>query len=587
MQMQDGSRMCLIIHTCSREDPRRCMWQLNKARLPLHRAMSSGHMQVVKLCLTQQDLPEDSGEGLGETPLHAAARYDNVTAVRWLLRHDADMDAKDNKGWRALHHAIAQNSAQAAEILLTHGASANLIFPEDNNSDNAAEIEKCQASWFPADAHNSTVMTSTCNHGVYPIERAVSAGGWNVVEAFLSHYKEIPSVAVLELQSLLYAAIKGGHSDVLQELLSADVLDKGWDQTTALHDAALKGNMQAVQKLLSSGADATLCVSDPLSNAGLDGTRTSHSAIHAYDIGHATVKGRTALELSTSKAVTQCLRDHIHALQSRPVPCRLVHWHVADMQPPMVDNLDKLVALSRSVSDQEGAVNQYAQQLLEMQEVLATDLTAVSDSAAAARIDRELAKVLQDCTKQQQKVQACKVSLENSESAADEGTQQLSADAQSAKQAVIHLLNKAKALAQRKADMCEHMHQQKQRLSCLSVNAIADSSADQSGVQAPLDTVMERVKDNNQQLAACRKLYLAFQATRDARTQLQQCMDKEHALLQQLQGPLQQSVAHSKHLVTATAERLMKSNHADEKRHTEMLIRDLKKQLAEVQQVDS
>lgn len=165
------------------------------------------------------------------------------------------------------------------------------------------------------------------------------------------------------------------------------------------------------------------------------------------------------------------------------------------------------------------------------------------------------------------------VSLENSESAADEGTQQLSADAQSAKQAVIHLLNKAKALAQRKADMCEHMHQQKQRLSCLSVNAIADSSADQSGVQAPLDTVMERVKDNNQQLAACRKLYLAFQATRDARTQLQQCMDKEHALLQQLQGPLQQSVAHSKHLVTATAERLMKSNHADEKRHTEMLIR--------------
>ena len=33
----------------------------------------------------------------GVTPLHAAARYDNVTAVGWLLRHDADLDAKDNK----------------------------------------------------------------------------------------------------------------------------------------------------------------------------------------------------------------------------------------------------------------------------------------------------------------------------------------------------------------------------------------------------------------------------------------------------------------------------------------------------------
>ncbi|KAL3147963.1 hypothetical protein ABBQ38_014258 [Trebouxia sp. C0009 RCD-2024] len=182
----------------------------------------------------------------------------------------------------------------------------------------------------------------------------------------------------MELHSLLYAAIKGGHSDVLEELLSADVLDKGWDQawalqlasgcwqvfskllpyckerqpvvqlgevlcsearsgcpqtiealllhgvsvnyiskygTTALHDTAIKGNMQAVQKLLSCGADATLCVSDPSRDAGLDGTGASHSAIHAYDIGFATAKGRTALELSTSKAVTQCLHDHIHASQ--------------------------------------------------------------------------------------------------------------------------------------------------------------------------------------------------------------------------------------------------------------------------------
>ena len=32
--------------------------------MPLHRAMSSGHMQVVELCLTQQDLPDNDGEGM-------------------------------------------------------------------------------------------------------------------------------------------------------------------------------------------------------------------------------------------------------------------------------------------------------------------------------------------------------------------------------------------------------------------------------------------------------------------------------------------------------------------------------------------
>ena len=112
-------------------------------------------------------------------------------------------------------------------------------------------------------------------------------------------------------------------------------------------------------------------------------------------------------------------------------------------------------------------------------------------------------------------------SLESNKSAADEVTQQLSADMQPAKQAVIHLLNKAKSLTQRKADMCEHMYQQKQRLSGLSVNTIADSSADPGSLQAPVYTLKEGVKDNDEQLAACRKLFLAFQATRDARTQLQ------------------------------------------------------------------
>lgn len=154
--------------------------------------------------------------------------------------------------------------------------------------------------------------------------------------------------------------------------------------------------------------------------------------------------------------VTMTCRSGCSRLQGRPVPCRLVHWHVAEMQPPMVDSLDKLLELSRSVGDQEAAVNQHAQQLLEvsgaeaicaylhfeaallectcihhihshvcymsgscdatscvlqMQQVLITDVTAVTETAAAApQLVRQLADLLQDCASQQNKVQACKAS---------------------------------------------------------------------------------------------------------------------------------------------------------------------------------
>lgn len=52
-------------------------------------------------------------------------------------------------------------------------------------------------------------------------------------------------------------------------------------------------------------------------------------------------------------------------LQGRPVPCHLVHWYVAEMQPPMIQ-LEELLAMSQRVSDQERLINQNAQQVLKV-----------------------------------------------------------------------------------------------------------------------------------------------------------------------------------------------------------------------------
>ena len=38
-----------------------CMFVL-QGKMPLHRAIQHGHMEVVKLCLSRQTLPDDDGK---------------------------------------------------------------------------------------------------------------------------------------------------------------------------------------------------------------------------------------------------------------------------------------------------------------------------------------------------------------------------------------------------------------------------------------------------------------------------------------------------------------------------------------------
>jgi len=50
---------------------------------------------------------------------------------------------------------------------------------------------------------------------------------------------------------------------------------------------------------------------------------------------------------------------------------------------------------------------------LQMQQALQSDVPAAANSDASARkVDRELAKLLQDCARQQHKAHVCKVSLD-------------------------------------------------------------------------------------------------------------------------------------------------------------------------------
>jgi ankyrin repeat protein len=109
---------------------------------PLHAAAYEGHLDVARL-LIDHGANLNSINNWGGTPLMAAyssrrlgvirlllehganpdMRYDEV--IELLLRHKADVNARDDHTWTPLHWASASGSVEVVQLLLEHGANIN------------------------------------------------------------------------------------------------------------------------------------------------------------------------------------------------------------------------------------------------------------------------------------------------------------------------------------------------------------------------------------------------------------------------------------------------------------------------------
>jgi ankyrin repeat protein len=58
----------------------------------------------------------------GRTPLHAACEKGHVEVVEFLLRHDAELDARDEDGNCPLHTATENQQTQVVQLLLDNGS---------------------------------------------------------------------------------------------------------------------------------------------------------------------------------------------------------------------------------------------------------------------------------------------------------------------------------------------------------------------------------------------------------------------------------------------------------------------------------
>jgi tankyrase len=144
-------------------------------------------------------------DGRHSTPLHFAAGYNRVGVVEYLLQHGADVHAKDKGGLVPLHNACSYGHYEVTELLVKHGASVNV----------------CDLWRFT------------------PLHEGSAKGKYEIVKLLLKHGAD-PSKKNRDGHTPM-DLVKEGDQDVL-DLLRGD---------SALLDAAKKGNLTRVQKLLT------------------------------------------------------------------------------------------------------------------------------------------------------------------------------------------------------------------------------------------------------------------------------------------------------------------------------------------------
>ncbi|XP_005885794.2 PREDICTED: receptor-interacting serine/threonine-protein kinase 4 [Myotis brandtii] len=186
----------------------------------LHLAVEAGQEECVKWLLLNNANPNLTNRK-GSTPLHLAVEKRVRGVVELLLARKISVNATDEDQWTALHFAAQNGDECSTRLLLEKNASIN-----------------------EADCEGRTPMHVACQHGQ---------------EKLLVEEKANVLARGPRNQTALHLAAASGHSEVVEELVSADVLNLSDEQgLSALHLAARGRHAKTVETLLKHGAHVNL-----------------------------------------------------------------------------------------------------------------------------------------------------------------------------------------------------------------------------------------------------------------------------------------------------------------------------------------
>ena len=268
----------------------------------LHQAAQGGSDGETTARLLAEGLSVTATNDGGETPLHIAAAQPLPEVAKVLLAHGADVHARDNKGWTALHNA---RTVAMVQLLLNHGADANAV-----GSDKITPLRMATGTTW-----DNETLRILIEHG-----------------ADVNAHNEEGSTA-------LHVAAGRGDADRAAILLAygADIETVDGDGNTPLHESAEKGAVEVTILLLAEGAN--LCARNNQDNTPLHiAVREAHThVVEALVAGGADVNetenGNTPLHIAAGfghlDLVNWLLEHHADVNARSPSGMTPLVWAVA------------------------------------------------------------------------------------------------------------------------------------------------------------------------------------------------------------------------------------------------------------------
>ena len=269
---------------------------------PLHLASSWNHYMAVRL-LMENGADANIPSGDGRSPLHYAASKGFFSVVRLLLDYGAEVNIPDTNGYTPFHYAVSQGCSLTAELLiekvsnvnlrtktgrtplynavknqheqlikmlLEHKADVSMGYSEDTKERiylvRGKDRGKPCWHYVLADKHLLGLFLKKTNEGSLDVRDfgTVLRSGWGqnppagtidqILKEKSAMFEEIPG------ESLLHVACRNNDAvaiDLLVKHGTWNLNPRDAEGFTPLHIAAIHGNMQAVEKLVDLGADAS------------------------------------------------------------------------------------------------------------------------------------------------------------------------------------------------------------------------------------------------------------------------------------------------------------------------------------------
>ncbi|KAH0620404.1 hypothetical protein JD844_020813 [Phrynosoma platyrhinos] len=222
-----------------------------------------------------------------------ACERKNAEAVQMLLQYNADANHRCNRGWTALHEAVARNDLDIIELLIKggvkidatncYGITSLFVAAESGADINTQASDKASALFEAAkNGHEKIVefllsqgadANKANKNGLLPIHMASKKGYYEIVKMLLP----VTSRTRIKRSGIspLHLAAENNRDDVLEELVEA-----GFDvnatlseersrlyedrRTSVLYFAVINNNIYATELLLEAGANPNIDLINPL-----------------------------------------------------------------------------------------------------------------------------------------------------------------------------------------------------------------------------------------------------------------------------------------------------------------------------------